>query len=146
MRDRPDAPTLLRAVARFLDKDVRSALTLEPKAPAREPQALAFRALVAGHLAGLVASELEAAPRLDRLELEGLRALLPHFEPAPEEAPSEGDPRRLHRAYVRELADQIRDGGFDREGLARVRAHVLATLREELAVTNPRFDPSANVP
>lgn len=146
MRDRPDAPTLLRAVARFLEKDVRGALAQDPKAPAREPQALAFRALVAGHLAGLVASELEAAPRLDRLELARLGELLPDFEPGPEAAPDEADPRRLHRAYVNELAARIRRGDFDREGLARVRAHVLATLREELAVTNPRFDSRVNVP
>lgn len=146
MRDRPDAPTLLRAIARFLDKEARPAIARDPKAPSREPQALAFRVLVASHLAGLVASEMEAGPGLDRRELEGLVALLPDFVPPPADATSEADPRRVHRAYAAELAARIRAGAFGPEALVAVRAHVLATLRAELAVTNPRFDPHANLP
>ena len=65
MRDRPSKADLLRAVAAFLDSEIRGALAADPRALPRDPAALAFRVLIASHLTTLVAAETEAGRGLD---------------------------------------------------------------------------------
>ncbi len=128
----PDAPTLLKAVASFLSKDVRPAIkTHDP--------ALAFRVLIAESLCRIVAGELQTEDMLDLMELGRLQALLPgviegdvgHSRTERQEALD-----RLNNA----LADRLRDGAQDDAFTAAALDHLRQGLREKLMVTNPRFD------
>jgi hypothetical protein len=131
MQDRPDASTLLEAVARFLGEEVR---------PAVSDPALSFRVLIAASLSATVARELATTEEQDQAQLERLRALLPDVAP-----PGLTSERRAERhaaiaTMEDELAARIRDDRLTDGQLLAAHAHVERTLAEKLAVTNPRFD------
>ena len=133
MHDRPDKFALLGAIARFLERDVR---------PALKDPGLSFRALIAAHLATTVAAEIHAEDDLEAAELGRLRALLPDAA-GPDEQPETRAARRRERLRLRrELAGRIRARRLDDEQKARVFAHVMQTLREDLRVYSRKFDTS----
>jgi hypothetical protein len=126
----------LLAVAQFLQSDIK---------PAIKDPALAFRVLIAANLATTIATELWAEDSLFQGVLDRLRALLPDVHL--------GD-LDLHRADARRealarlngaLARRIRENALDPESRKRAFDAVKANLRDALAVTNPRFDTSANL-
>ena len=125
MQNRPDHSTLLDAIASFLMGD------LVPKLEA--DKALQFRVLIAANLATVVASELHTEPVRLASELARLRALplTPTLSPL---AQGEGE-------LNRELAARLRKGELS----AGVLEHLIATARETLEVTNPRFELSDEI-
>lgn len=124
MQTRPDQPTLLEALASFLMAEVAPKLEAD--------KALQFRVLIAANLATVVAGEVRTHDARLGAEVARLRTLL--AEPA---GPT--DLVTLERLN-RELATRLRAGAFDGPDLAKALEHCLATARETLAVTNPRFD------
>ena len=132
MQDLPPKEVLLDAVARFLDSDLR---------PAVKHPGLAFRLRVAANLLRVVALECQEEEGHDQAELERLRALFPA------QAELEGSGRAAVRAALAELnaslAEQLRAASWDEAGPSR--EHVVATLRDKLAVVNPRFDLSPEI-
>lgn len=114
MQDRPTAAELIEAVREFLESEAGPALGGRT----------AFHARVAANALAIVGRELADGPRLDREEGERLRALLGR----------DGDLTTLNA----ELARRIRDGSLDwRE--PDVIDHVRRTVRDKLAVANPRM-------
>jgi hypothetical protein len=135
MQHRPDHPTLLEALARFLLSDVAPKLEAD--------KALQFRALIAANLASVVAQELRTEGPRFADEVERLRALLPAETAAAADALQSGD--RQHRLQAlasldRVLAEKLRAGAFDAAGRNKVFAHLMASARATLQVTNPRFE------
>lgn len=123
MQDRPDAKALLEGVARFLERDLDGAVA---------DRALSFRLKVAAHLVATVARELALDPAQESSERERLRVLL-------------GSAETDVAALERELAFRIRAGevpGGDERALRRA---LLVTLRDRLAVVQPRFDTRLDV-
>jgi Domain of unknown function (DUF6285) len=126
MQDRPTAVELLDAVRGFLDREVVGALEGTAK----------FHARVAVNVLGIVARELALGPAQLAAEWEGLDALLgPHARPA--------DASGLERAIAERteaLCERIRRGDAD-DGPFRtaVLAHVRTTVRDKLAVANPKL-------
>lgn len=118
MQNRPDHPTLLEAVACFLMADVVPKLEAD--------KALQFRALIAANLATVVAGELRTEPARRASELGRLEALLGRG----------GDLEALNR----QLSASLRKDELGPEQLAQALEHLLATARETLEVTNPRFE------
>jgi hypothetical protein len=126
MQDRPSVQELLSVVRQFLESEVVPALSGRR----------AFHARVAANVLAIVAREIEGeeaalaaewarlAPLVDRSDRpSGLAAM---------------------RAAVREgsaaLVERIRRGDADGGPFGdAVRAHVRATVREKLAVANPRY-------
>ncbi|MCC6747579.1 MAG: hypothetical protein IT371_07980 [Deltaproteobacteria bacterium] len=139
MRDRPDAPTILAAVARFLEEEVRGTVS-DPR--------VGFRLLVAASLCRGVAAEFVAEEALDSTELAALGALLPeHAQRAESDA---GRPRSARQQTLRELtaqlATELAAGRFDDEPAFTEAASALErVLAAELAATNPRFDLSQDL-
>lgn len=129
MLDRPDAPALLEAVARFLLEEVHGAVA---------DQRLAFRVLVAAHLSSTLAEQLRAGDAVDRAEGDRLRALLP-------DAPAPEDLREALRRLNRELARRIRERALTPDALSRARDHLRRTLLDALAIASPRFDTSSEI-
>lgn len=120
MQSRPDHPTLLEALAAFLMADVAPKLEAD--------KALQFRLLIAANLANVVASE--ARTHDARLKAEGARlATLLSVTPPGSEAELE--------ALTRALSRRLRAGELVNEPTLE---HLLATSRETLEVTNPRFE------
>jgi len=113
-----DAAALLTAVSEFLMNDARPALT-EPR--------LAFRALIAGNLARLVATGLVVDAQLEREATDRLRAILPGVS---------GD----RSALEAELAQRLRRDTFDPATFDAARLALLGNLGAQLAVDNPLFD------
>lgn len=137
MQDRPDKATLMEAVARFLTEEVRPHVT---------NKATSFRVLVAANLAGIVAREIRMEDAHDAAQLDRLKVLLPDVDVS-EAAQSVGRTAR-HEALAalnKGLVQQLREGGMDEGRRAAVYSHVTQTLREKLAVINPRFDQSPHV-
>lgn len=124
MQNRPDRPTLLDAVASFLLSDVSPKLEGD--------KALQFRVLIAANLAGVVAGELRTHEARLAAEVTRLKALLHRPDAPVDEASLE--------ALNRELVQRIRGGAASGEAFAKALEHLLATARETLAVTNPRFE------
>lgn len=124
MQTRPDHPTLLEALASFLLADVAPKLEGD--------RALQFRALIAANLATVVAGELRTHEARLGAELARLRALL-HDAAGPDDAATL---ERLNR----ELATRLRSGALSADELSAALEHLLATAKETLEVTNPRFD------
>lgn len=118
MQNRPDHPTLLDAVASFLMADVVPKLEAD--------KALQFRALIAANLATVVAGELRTEPARLASELGRLEALLGR----------RGDLEALNR----QLSASLRKDELGPKQLAQALEHLLATARETLEVTNPRFE------
>ncbi|MEW6430954.1 MAG: DUF6285 domain-containing protein [Myxococcota bacterium] len=124
MQDRPDHPMLLDAVAAFLLSDVAPKLEGE--------KALQFRVLIAANLAGVVAGELRTHDARLSAEVGRLKALLDR----PDAPVDEATLADLNRALVQ----RIRGGPASGEAFEKTLEHLLATAKETLAVTNPRFE------
>lgn len=133
MQERPNKLVLLTAIARFLVEDVRPSLS-DPR--------LAFRALIAANLASIVASELNSDSDATRSELARLRGLFP-------DAPAPGESFEARHAQVLDLtarlARRLREENPDEAEVTLIAAALRESLREKLAVDNPRFDTSADI-
>ncbi len=136
MQERPNKLVLLSAIARFLVEDARPALS-DPR--------LAFRALIAANLATIVASELSTDAEATRAELARLRALFPDAPPVGESADGERDEREQVVALTERLARRLREESPGQDEVARIAAALRESLREKLAVDNPRFDTSPEI-
>jgi hypothetical protein len=127
MQDRPTAQELLEAVRRFLEDDVVPVLD----GPKR------FHARVAANVLAIVGRELAEEDATLLAEWARLAALLGRETDVP---PA---PLAVLRATVRELTEAlcacIRSGDADAPPLRdAVRAAVVASVREKLAVASPR--------
>jgi len=111
---RPAAAELVEAVRDFLEREVLPSLGGDRR----------FQCRVAVNVLALVARELELGPAADRAEHAALAALLER----------DGALEELRRT----LAEGIRGGHIDAER-DDVVAHVRATLRDALAVNNPKW-------
>jgi len=134
MQERPNKLVLLTALARFLMEEVRPALS-DPR--------LAFRALIAANLASVVASELASDDGAVMRDLERLGPLFDDLQPLAD------DSFESRRAAVAELnarlAVRLREGHLSTEETARVADVLRDSLREKLAIDNPRFDTSLDI-
>ena len=134
MQERPNKLVLLNAISRFLVEEVRPALT-DPR--------LNFRALIAAHLASVVASELAADEESVTRELARLGRIFPDADPP------KADSLDARRAYVAELnarlATELREGTRPTADLAEIASLLRESLREKLAIENPRFDTSLTI-
>jgi len=128
MQDRPTAIELLDAVRGFLERDVVPALDGTAK----------FHARVAANVVAIVARELALEPAHLAAEWARFDALLGG-------APAPADPSALPdavRARAEALCERIRAGDADAGPFrAAVLAHVRATVREKLAIANPKLVP-----
>ncbi len=125
MNDHPTSVALLRAVERFLQKDVVPNLS----GPRR------YHARVAANVVAIVAREIETEERHLRGEWERLGSLLEVDDAAPPE-------REVLRDRVRDLsqtlAERIRAGDADAEPWrGRVLAHLRQTVSDKLDVARP---------
>ncbi len=125
MNDRPTAEELLRAVERFLERDVVPRLEGVPR----------FHARVAANVVAIVARELETADAHERGEWLRLGALLADDAPCPEER----EPRRgALRARNEALVARIRAGEADAgPWRAELLAHLRRTVADKLDVAKP---------
>ncbi len=128
MQERPAPRAVLEAVARFL---------LEELQPAVTDKRLAFRVLIAAHLASTVAAELDARGEHAEEELLRLTALLP-------DVPVSSDVRVALRDLNAALLDRLVQGKAPEDDVA-LRAHLRATLADALHVFSPRFDLSPDI-
>ena len=119
MQNRPDHSTLLDAIASFLMADVVPKLEAD--------KALQFRMLIAANLATVVAGELRTHSTRSSAETARLQALL---------SSSSTDVEAMNK----QVAAALRSDSLSAEQLKRTLEHLLATARETLEVTNPRFD------
>jgi hypothetical protein len=127
MQDRPTIDELLRAVQQFLADEI---------VPATDGRRQ-FLARVAANALGLARRELASEGRHAESEWKGLDALLGE-EPVPR------DRAELAAAVARRneaLCARIRAGAFDADGPERgaLLAHVRATVRDKLEVTNQAY-------
>jgi hypothetical protein len=132
MQDRPDRHALLTAVAGFLKSDVM---------PAIKDPGVRFRLLVATHVLGVVDRELAGehgawAGQRDRLVALGIAVPADLLDEPARRAAIAG----AHAELVARIDGAARDADLSAE-----RAHIAATLREKLAVVNPRFDLSPTI-
>lgn len=128
MQERPEPRAVLEALARFL---------LEELQPAVTDKRLAFRVLIAAHLASTLAAELDARPLHAQAELRRLSALLP-------DVPVSSEVRVALRDLNAALVDRFVQGSPLQDDAA-LRAHLRATLADALGVFSPRFDTSPNI-
>jgi hypothetical protein len=128
MQERPEPRAVLEALARFL---------LEELQPVVTDKRLAFRVLIAAHLASTVAAELDVRPLHAQAELLRLTALLP-------DVPVSSDVRTALRDLNAALVDRLARGA-PLEDDAGVRAHLRSTLADALSVFSPRFDTSPDI-
>jgi hypothetical protein len=127
MHDQPAATELLEAVAAFLENVV------VPKLEGGRR----FHAIVAANAVRIVAREIELGPATERTRAERLWALLGN-EGAP---PAGTDAAELVRELSTELCTRIEAGDADEGPWRReVLEHLKHSVREQLAVDNPRFD------
>ncbi len=124
MQTRPDDPSLLEAIGTFLLTE------LSPKLEG--DKALQFRVLIAANLASVVANGLRTNDERLTAELGRLKTLLGR-EDLPNELPS-------LELLNRRLATELRAGAHDAGDQSALLEHLIATARETLTVTNPRFD------
>lgn len=126
MQDRPSAAELLDAVRGFLETDVIPALEGRKQ----------FHTRVAANVLAIVARELALEDGQLESEWRRLDGLL-----GVAEMPEKGDPlRESLRARTEALCERIRRGDADGGEFAhRVLAHVRETVREKLAVANPKL-------
>jgi len=129
MQERPAPRAVLEALARFL---------LEELQPTVTDKRLAFRVLIAAHLASTLAAELEVRRPHAEAELLRLRALLPGVGVSA--ADTEGALRALNAA----LAERLQRGGALPDDAA-LRAHLRKTLVDTLSALSPRFDTSLDI-
>src|SRR5262245_53227237 len=126
MQDRPSIAELLDAVRGFLERDAIDALDGTAK----------FHARVAVNVLGIALRELELEPAQLEGEWQRLDALL-GSQPLPTDQRALRDAMRTRNE---ELCERIRrgdaDGGPFRDA---VLAHARATVREKLAIVNPKM-------
>jgi hypothetical protein len=125
VNDRPTAEELLRAVERFLERDVVPRLDGVPK----------FHARVAANVVAMVAREIETADAQEHGEWLRLDALLGDAG-----APPEGRAARRAALVARNeaLAARIRAGEADAgPWRAELLAHLRRTVAEKLEVAKP---------
>jgi hypothetical protein len=126
MQDRPTYEELLDAVRGFLERDVVPALEGTKK----------FNARVAANVLAIVARELEAESEQLAAEWQRLDAILT-VEPIPT------DLRSLKKYLLErseELCGRIRSGEADMGKFRQaVMRHVRQTVRDKLAVANPKL-------
>jgi len=124
MQDRPSAIELLDAVRGFLEKDVVGALDGTAK----------FHARVAANVLAILARELALEPAQLGAEWQRLDAVL-----GAKPMPAADVLRDAVRARTEALCARIRAGDAD-SGPFRTATldHVRATVREKLAIANPR--------
>ncbi len=138
MQTRPDHPTLLDALARFLLEDVSAML--------EHDKALQFRVLISANLASMVANELRTEPRRLEAEVQRLAALLPDVASAlPVSSRDREQQFQSLDALNRALVTRLEAGSLSTEQLAQTFEVLYATAKDTLAVTNPRFDLSDEV-
>jgi hypothetical protein len=134
MQERPNRLVLLSAIARFLVEEARPALT-DPR--------LNFRALIAAHLAHVVATELASDDESVTRDLDRLRSFFPDAAPANESFAAK------HALVVdlnTRLAARLRDdGALAPAELTAIATALRESLREKLAIENPRFDTALDV-
>jgi hypothetical protein len=136
MQDRPTADELLGAVAGFLEREIL------PDVEGTHQ----FHTRVAIAALQIVQRELALEERQLAAEVAGLEALLGPPE-ATDAAPSPADRRRLVAERTEALCDAIRRGDADAGPFRdRALAHIRATVRAKLEVTNPRWLASASPP
>jgi len=131
MQDSPDKTMLLAGVARFLKEEVL---------PNTADRGRAFRVRIAAHLVASVARELQGGEAHDVAEGQRLAALLGEDVP---EGGSESQRRTSLTALNARLADGIRHGDPQID-IHAARAHVMETLKDKLAINQPRFDTRLN--
>lgn len=136
MQQRPDVPTTIDAIVRFLLSEIHRSVT---------DKGLQFRVLVAVNALTQCASELRAEPQRSQQELAGLRAL--GLESEGTQSLAQDDRGRAERisALDRALAQALRDGALSSAVDGPAFAHIVASLRATLEVTNPRFDLSDTI-
>jgi len=131
VQTRPDAPTLLEAVATFLLEEVSPKL--------KDDKALAFRLMIAANLAQIVATELRTQDERFSHEARALKGLLPGAADEKKLWSSKtGERVEALLALERELAQRLRSGKLKLDD--KVLDHLVQTAKETLAVTNPRFE------
>ena len=134
MQYRPDASVLLRAVALFLETQVR---------PAMPDKALAFRVRVAAWLAQVVAVEIAGDEALDLQEMGGLFELLGVDD---RQIPSSQAERRARLTEMNEqLSAHLREGELAAGEIGDVSTHLRAILAGRLAGLQPAFDTRTNI-
>ena len=126
MIPRPDEPTLLRAVARLLEADVR---------PQVQDRSLSFRLRIAAHLLASTADHLTAGEALEQEALAALATVLETDVPA-------GPRRDALLDLERELSQRLQAGTVDRDTSL---AWLKQVLTAQLALTSPRFDPRPDI-
>ena len=125
MNDEPSAEALLRAVERFLERDVVPRLE----------GVFRFHARVAANAVAMVARELETEDAAASGEWRRLAGLLGDAGPLPTDRAGR---RAALRARDSELVARIRAGDADAGPFrARVLAHLRATVADKLAVSRP---------
>lgn len=125
MNDRPTAVELLRAVERFLEREVVPAL----EGPRR------YHARVAANVVAIVAREIETEEAQLAAEWERLARLLGRDEAPPG---SREALRGALRERTRELSQRIRSGAADAPAFRReLVAHLRQTVADKLAVSRP---------
>ena len=131
MQTRPDASTLLEAVATFLLEEVSPKL--------KDDKALSFRVMIAANLAGIVAGELRTQDDRFSHEARRLKTLLPGAADEAKLWSSKGHDRsEALLALERGLAARLRSGKTKIDD--KVIDHLVQTAKDTLAVTNPRFE------
>ena len=126
MQDRPTVAELLEAVHGFLEQDVIEALEGTKK----------FHARVAANVLAIALRELQLEPAQLAAEWQRLDALL-----GPAEAPADlASMRDALRSRTEALCERIRRGDADASPMREaIVAHVRATVREKLAIANPKL-------
>lgn len=137
MQLRPDAPTLLEAVAEFLLTQVH---------PAMADKSLAFKVMIAANLCQTLSGELSSEDERYAAEVTRLMAIVPDVVPPdaaalPTRAARHAALGKLNNA----LADRLRSNALSDQQRALAVAHATQTALETLAYANPRFDTSADV-
>ena len=120
MTDHPADTVVLRALALFLEQDLR---------PAVHDRRLAFRVRVAAHLLTVIATQWDAASQRANDDLLAARLLLGDAAVSADEA-------------WQRLASALRSGEVDED---QARVVLMERLRAELAVRSPAFDPDAPI-
>lgn len=129
MQNRPTAAELLEAVRELLTAEIM---------PTIREDGLRFRVLIAANILAIVGRELTAGDEPLNEEISRLSGLLPRAYIAPEDPAHD-----TILALNRQLAKAIRKAAADSPLLmvgGKAWEHIMDTLRDQLAVANPKFD------
>jgi hypothetical protein len=137
MQDRPTMDELLAAVEGFLEQEIFPHVE----------DARQFHTRVALGALGMLRRELALDEAHLAAELAGLDAVLGGPSISPEPASSASDRRRIVTERTEALCERIRRGDADGDPFrAAALAHIRATVRAKLEVSNPRWLASASPP